>query len=55
LRIGIIGIVIAIALAVLRSSVSKDISSIYEGQDGKDEIYQKVDYDRRLEEDHKGR
>jgi hypothetical protein len=53
--IGIIGIAVGVAPAVLRPSASKDISSIYEGQDGKDEIHEKADYDRKLEEDHKGR
>ena len=53
--IGIIGVTEVVAPAVIRPSLSKDISSIYEEQDGKDEIYEKVGYDRKLEEDRKGR
>jgi hypothetical protein len=51
----IIGATVVVAPVVIRPSLSKDISSKYEEQDGKDEIYEKVDYDRKLEEDRKGR
>jgi hypothetical protein len=50
-----IGIAEVVAPAVIRLSLSEDISSKYEDQDGKDEIYEKVDCDRKLEEDHKDR
>ena len=51
----IIGVAEVVAPVVIRPSLSKDISSIYKNQDGKDEIYEKVDYNRKLKEDRKGR
>jgi hypothetical protein len=51
----IIRVAEVVAPVVIRPSLSKDISSIYEDQDGKDKTYEKVDHDRNLEEDRKGR
>jgi hypothetical protein len=50
-----IGIAEVVAPVVIGPSLCKDLSSKYEDQDGKGEICEKVDYDRKLEEDQKGR
>jgi hypothetical protein len=48
------GIVVVVAAVDFRPSLIKGITSQYEDQDGKGEIYNKAECDRKLEEERKG-